>query len=210
MRRFLAVGIVGLGLGWLIGLSQSPVIAGVVTALIAAAGALVGTFGSLKEPAAGRVQDVARLVDPAPLAALVLGLAVAAPFGLYARSSGMFSHSWKDPMQATKQTIERWEALGLKHDFVVARLFDREYPEPGRPVETKRPEAPSIPSGLVSGAGSPDECGTMRMAAADKALLELRASKRPAVRNLASALADVSNPARVGQLLLEVVCPTTP
>jgi hypothetical protein len=208
--RSVLIGIIGVGLGWLVGLSQSPVIAGVVTALVAAAAALVGALGGpdiAGSDDTSRLQKVAKLISPAPLAALMIGLAVGAPLGLHARNHGFFSPSRADHMKELEDTVARWTAMGMARDVIVARLFEREFPaRTDGNTDAGVSESGAVPSGLVA-SGAAEECAGFRRAGKDQILLELRSSTRPAVRSLANALADTPDSARVGELMLEAVCP---
>lgn len=201
----LAIGIAGLGVGWLVGLSQSPVIAAVLAALVAAAGTLVG-------PVAGRSSETGSL-SAVPLAALIVGIAAGASAGLYARSNAwLTTGSDETSLSAEKaeQLVGRWVRLGLRREDVVQRLFERELPmAAAAPAAAPPPAEPRIPAGLVGEDAGTDECAGLRTVAPDQLWLELRASRRASVRNLAAALSG-STPPSVARLVLEVACPSEP
>lgn len=75
--------IIGASLGWLIGLSASPVTQGVLTAILAMVATLVAGLAGLGDRAAGAMPLPP--ISPWPLVALVLGMALLAPAGIAAR-----------------------------------------------------------------------------------------------------------------------------
>jgi hypothetical protein len=208
---FLFVLIVGIGIGWLVGLSETPVVAGAIAVTMAASAALVGSLGKYPQKSAVLTNGGARmseLLDPLPLAALVIGISVGAPIGLYARTSGWFLPAAAPATSPDLEAIvSRWEKLGLDRNEVAKRLLDRELPI--RTTDRSHGEgehARIVPSGLV--VGSDDECAGFRAAAKDRVLFELRGSHRPHVRKLANSLPDTR--AELALLLLEVACPQKP
>jgi len=85
--------VAGMSLGWLVGLSASPVVGTVIGALLAIVsglGAALTTF--VKEKKNGSSQ-----VNLWPLALLILGIAFGASCGLYVRAEGWFASS--DPVR---------------------------------------------------------------------------------------------------------------
>jgi len=84
----------GLSIGWLGGLSESPVASSVLTAIVAA---IVGAASTLLRPAAGGQPAAAGLsTTSAPaVAALVFGMAFGVPFGITVRA-----HGWLGPAPA--------------------------------------------------------------------------------------------------------------
>lgn len=68
----------GLSIGWLVGLSASPVLAPVLGALV---GALAGLVAGARVTTTKGI-----LLDPAPVAWTLVGMAVAAPFGILVRT----------------------------------------------------------------------------------------------------------------------------
>lgn len=76
--------VIGLGVGWLVGLSLSPVVGTVIAALLGVIGGIV--TGSRSVAGEGGIGNI----DAQPAAVLVLGIAVAATAGLAARAHGVF------------------------------------------------------------------------------------------------------------------------
>jgi hypothetical protein len=119
----------GVGVGWLIGLSISPVIQYVITSLLAVivsvASALAGIkVAEDKETAEGESPAKRKLrveVTPFPLMMMVIGVAVGASFGVYGRTNG-----WLSP--DVNRFVSKWENTGLDKKEISARLFDILYP----------------------------------------------------------------------------------
>jgi len=87
--------IVGMGIGWLSGLSVSPVIAGVLTGIMGIAGGIVAGLRSIAKDgvSAGKNETAITQIDTLPAALLVLGIALAAPLGIMARTYQVFAPS---------------------------------------------------------------------------------------------------------------------
>lgn len=120
--------IVGLGIGWLIGLSVSPVISIVLTSLIASAGTVVAALSGLTysstdledtEPKVQRWQ-----VNPLPLATLMLGILVGSIFGLLVRNYQLLGTSLSGE-------INKWTKLGVPKEQIVYGLLETSYPRIG-------------------------------------------------------------------------------
>jgi hypothetical protein len=76
----------GLGIGWLVGLSASPVVSGVIASLLGVAAGVVTTFRGTSESSAKSV-----VTDARPVALLVVGIALGASAGLTARTHDILS-----------------------------------------------------------------------------------------------------------------------
>lgn len=119
----------GAGVGWLIGLSVSPVIYIVITSLIAfvvsitsaLAGITVDREGTQAEsrPASKRIPQVE--INPLPVMFMVLGLVIGASLGVYARTN-----NWLGPNPAS--FVEQWKDTELSKREISRRLFDELYP----------------------------------------------------------------------------------
>src|SRR5947209_2819525 len=89
-RNVWLLGLAGLGLGWLIGLSVSPTIANTVAAVLALIVTITGVVSGVKaaeQPA--RASKFPISVDVVPVSFLVIGLAVGSSMGVYARSNDL-------------------------------------------------------------------------------------------------------------------------
>ena len=138
----------GCGLGWIVGLSVSPVVGVVVAAVVGAAASLVSALAGLEPPGADngapagggeeggpvRRRRLPR-ANPVPLTLFILGLVLGSIFGIQART-----HGWLAPdTPSTEAEIKRWTDLGKDRALVVDRLFDTSYP----PAGSKGEDGPS-------------------------------------------------------------------
>ena len=110
--------VIGVGVGWLAGLSTAPVIAIIITSLVGSISALVaGAAGLQGTPQRTGIFETTRFrVNPAPLALLVTGLLVGSSLGIVART-----HNWLGV--DLEAQVREWTDLGLEHDDVVQRYF---------------------------------------------------------------------------------------
>ena len=90
MVQILSVLVAGLGIGWLSGLSVSPVIATVLASLVGIGGGLVtglrATVNSENKSSLSRLSAVNAL----PAAVFILGISLGAPLGIVARTHQVF------------------------------------------------------------------------------------------------------------------------
>lgn len=132
-RDSLLLLIIGIGLGWLVGLSVSPVlyiILGSVIALVAGAvGALVGLhqdYGVKNESGSDNQSKLlnsrkkAISISPLPLAMLMLGIGIGACAGIYARTNDLFGPN-------PQRFAQKWSGTGLDEKSIQQRLFDQLY-----------------------------------------------------------------------------------
>lgn len=132
----------GLALGWMVGLAVSPVIQTILTSLIAVVVSLSTALAGLRlsdsaeaqdkppEPAAGATEPgksrkfLPAMLDPLPVASMVIGLAIGASVGLYARTNDWLG-------ARTNNLVAEWKATGLSDQDITRRVFDSLYPPPG-------------------------------------------------------------------------------
>ncbi len=131
--------------GWLMGLSVSPVLHILVASLVAAVVAVVSALSGIRPPAEyngiGGKQEglsIARVnhiqVSPVPVAILAFGLAVGASAGTVARTNEIFA-----PNKA--MFVRRWQGTGMSDIEVKRRLFDQLYPPlPPKEKDVSSPE----------------------------------------------------------------------
>jgi hypothetical protein len=91
----LALLVSGLGIGWLTGLSLTPVVGTVLTSILGIVGGAVAGFTAL---------DAERLKihSPWPVALLIVGIAVGGPLGILARTHDLFGA----PFAESRKTAE--------------------------------------------------------------------------------------------------------
>ncbi|GAB4267534.1 MAG: hypothetical protein Kow0092_20920 [Deferrisomatales bacterium] len=128
--QLLSILVVGAGVGWLAGLSVSPVIATVLASLLGVAGGIVaGARGSAGDaPEATRGEGLSRF-DARPAAVLVLGIALGAPLGIVARTHRVFEPAGPEPGKPSREgvlfalTVEQCETLRALADFPNERAY---------------------------------------------------------------------------------------
>lgn len=136
----------GVSVGWLTGMSVSPVVQGVVTALVGVITAVLAALAGLK--ASGREgQQPDRLQkivpSPIPIALAMTGIALGAALGVFTRT-----HAWLAP--STADTIEEWQAYDIQNSPVARRLFAQAHPAACAPGVVKaEPPTPSPNGGGV-------------------------------------------------------------
>ncbi|MGK7898974.1 MAG: hypothetical protein AB4372_36510 [Xenococcus sp. (in: cyanobacteria)] len=89
----ISIFVIGGGIGWLAGLSASPVIATVLASLVGIGAGIVTGLSSIVTGKKRETNEVSnfREIDARPAALLVLGIALAAPLGIMARTSQIFA-----------------------------------------------------------------------------------------------------------------------
>ena len=123
MKRLLAplsLLVSGLCVGWLIGLSISPVLQTVLTSVLALVTGAVSVLAGLSV-ADGDGGDKPRRrvkVTPVPVAMLVLGIAIGAPFGIHARTNLWFGPNAKAASELT----------GIPEKEINRRAYEQLYP----------------------------------------------------------------------------------
>ncbi len=131
MQKVLAwtsVLISGLGIGWLLGLSVSPVVSIVITSVAGVAVAIIAAISGLENKSSGligpdkrEIPASQRKISPWPLAMLVIGIVIGSRWGIMARNN-----SWYGSDLSIE--IDKWVAGGLTKEEVVRRLFEDKYP----------------------------------------------------------------------------------
>lgn len=122
------LGMTGFGIGWLIGLSVSPVVSIVITSITGAAAAVVAALSGLHDQYTdGNVserpsaQPLRWTVNPLPLALLMLGTVIGTLLGIPARN-----YNWLGSDLSAE--LQKWSAAGLDQKEVARRLFEIQYP----------------------------------------------------------------------------------
>lgn len=87
IRQGIWLVLLGLAIGWMVGLSISAVVASVITTLLALAGAVVTVFAGIKKSNPQTDDEAAAVsaADPAPIALLAVAIALAATAGAFTR-----------------------------------------------------------------------------------------------------------------------------
>jgi hypothetical protein len=128
MEKLIFSILAGGSIGWLVGLSTSPVLAGVLTTTMSILATIFVTASPSDPAAAPKLTFIGANTVTALKAArlnfgiLVLAMAIGATTGLWARTHDLFSPS-------ETSVIDRWTAIGLDKQVVASRVFDAYFPE---------------------------------------------------------------------------------
>jgi hypothetical protein len=125
--------VTGLGLGWIVGLSVSPVVHILLGSILALVVSLASAISGLSKPdeikelnipteTTSIIQKASHIhLDPRPIAFFIIGIAIGSAIGIYARTNDWLSAS-------PEVIIKRWEGKGLDETEIRKRLFDEIYP----------------------------------------------------------------------------------
>lgn len=196
--------IVGIGVGWLVGMSTSPVVSIVVSSVTATAAAVIAVLSGLEVPRsleiAGPDDGPARVpkrVRVGPLAALVAGVVLGAAIGLTSRSAGVFGTD-------LDAEINKWTKHGFSEQVVTDALFAAAYPLPGSSAIPNRLWSDERTGVLFDAPGDLASVCTSLLSLDSAALRKYaQGSSLNGVRQIAEAVED---PAAL-KAVLEVICP---
>ena len=123
----LFVFITGLSIGWLSGLSVTPVISAVLASLLGIAGGVAGglkLFRAKSPSPPEKTSDAKQGVDAIPIGLLALGIAVGSPLGMMARTHHLFEPEPAVQSASTeqKETDTRCDEKKSKQDMGVLFL----------------------------------------------------------------------------------------
>jgi hypothetical protein len=124
----------GMGIGWLLGLSVSPVLHIIVASVMALVMGIVGALAGLNtnpkperndsEDNKPEISTREKLVkiSPFPMTALIAGLAIGACLGVYTRTNELLGAN-------PQRLVQKWNGVnGLDDASIKRRLFDQLYP----------------------------------------------------------------------------------
>ena len=117
--------VTGLGIGWLIGLSISPVVSIVITSVTGAAAAIIAVVSGVEDKIDITEKDekrrkLTRNVNPTPLALLVIGIVIGSTLGIWARNYHLLGSD-------LSSEIKKWTDQGFTKDDVTKKLFDKNF-----------------------------------------------------------------------------------
>lgn len=185
---FISLLITGAGIGWLLGLAVSPVVASVITTVLGSAAAVIAGLSGVESQ--NRIR-----VDPWPVAILVIGLLIGSITGIQARNQDWLGRD-------ITTDIRRWKAAGLSlsEADIARRLFDNTYPVTG--VESAG-DSPVVKSGTILFGVGFDECINLRAMQGEALRQELLSSPNQQLRRIPSIIDDTT---ALEQLVMEVLC----
>jgi hypothetical protein len=114
----LSLAAIGAGVGWLVGHSASPVIAGVIASLLGLGAGLVTGLRSIRHPDRTAERGVTAAIDAGPAAVVVLAIALAATAGMTVRA-----HRLLEPA-VVREAAWRAAAEGRLQDLAAAGAHD--------------------------------------------------------------------------------------
>lgn len=141
----------GAVVGWLTGLSVSPVVGVVITTVIGILVGAAGTFAGISQEIGSENRKRLRYEDFAPIGLLLVGIAIGSVVGVSART-----HSWLSP--TIDEILNQWSAPNVELDRkeIAKRLFDERYPPPS--AVAPEPEDKKASAGTTE-AASPNSTG---------------------------------------------------
>jgi hypothetical protein len=141
----------GAALGWLVGLSVSPVIQVVLTSVVSIVVGISSALAGLKDQENEQPNETTKVkrlaahsFNPVPIMCMVIGLALGSSAGIYARS-----HNWLGT--STTSIASEWKDTGLSEQEIARRVFDSLYPK------SAIPESQSVAIEPDKNKGSPQE-----------------------------------------------------
>ncbi len=118
----------GIGIGWLVGLSVSPVVSIVLTSVIGSSSAIIAALTGLSNQSRDTdelEQRVSRwYVSPVPLAALTIGILLGSVLGILVRNYQFLGTNLSGE-------VTKWTSLGIPEEQIVFGLLEENYPEMG-------------------------------------------------------------------------------
>ena len=155
----------GFGLGWLVGLSVSPVVQTVLASLIALVVSLSTALAGLRTGDTQKEDEVSTnssvnapprrnltwrlpdFLDPLPVMFMVVGLACGASVGVYGRANNWLG-------ARSNIYVEEWKETGLSAKEITTRVFDLLYPPTTSNNETATEGAGNTTQGVDQSANT--------------------------------------------------------
>ena len=146
-KEALLILIIGLGVGWLAGLSVSPVASILISGLLGIAIAIVGitSISLIYRNDEGKVIrrvrfKAAEKISIGQLALIVVGISLGASLGICARTHNFLGVDDELAFNGLRQELNelqghcndrKWSELGIKKEEVARRILDKYYPKGG-------------------------------------------------------------------------------
>jgi hypothetical protein len=203
----LSVVVSGFGIGWLMGVTTSPVVQIVVGALVSAVVGITAVANVIPgfSPLSRANDDDdsprgSRTLRESTSALLVVGILIGSASGIAVRT-----RNWLAP--SPSEVIETWSSRGLDRKVIAQRLFDQVYP--GSPTEdvTKDEKKEPLKSDPKVGTGvlfslSVDECNSLRLRTGVALINELATSPNEKLKRLSKMTSDT----KLLSELVELLC----
>jgi len=211
MAQWIALLVVGLGIGFLTGISISPTLSVVLTSLMGAAAVLTALFGPLGRSNIAKAEATNKIfliAQPVPLALLTLTILIGAITGAYLRVNMSLSNQASllstynlAPPKNISDSIDSWADLGLERDYVTEELFKAYLGISKSTVSNSSKEVARASTAGVFSKKS-DECAYLEYAPESELHKSMRASSREQISNMA-ALTDNIN---ILKLFINAAC----
>ena len=181
--------ITGTGIGWLVGLSVSPVISNVITVVVGSAAAIIAAASGLEDKF---IPLGSRSLDIFPLTMLIAGLVFGSYLGICTRT-----YDWLEP--SISKEVRTWVSAGIPEEEVVRAMFNARFFSTDVTSNTT-----AFNEGVLF-ADSINECDSLRSKTGDELKRELATSTgNPKLRKLPEIIKDVDV---LKELVEQVLCP---
>lgn len=204
--------ITGVGIGWLIGLSVSPVVSIVITAVTGSAAAIIAALSGLEDkPDEGKEASRPKPpllrwnIDPLPLMLLVVGILLGSLLGIKARNDGWLGTDLS--IEVKKWTDVGLVDAGFTQEEIVRRLFESQYYTGTTTLAAKSSQG--SPDGTILFNSSSPECQRLvgasiitRVKQDDTLANALRGSTMSQLRELPAVITDTLALAEVVEKIL--------
>ena len=182
MKYILQVLVIGLSLGWLIGMSESPVIASVITTLLALIISAITIMSGIEssKPILGELTKV----KMGPITILIFSIALGSIIGIFVRTNNYLGRNIDEKIKV-QEIIQLYSHYGIDSNKIALRLFNANYPEI-KPSETWQQVA-----GVLKSARAPKDCDQLCYSSGVELRNEVKLSADPAIASLASISDDI-------------------
>ena len=194
----------GGGIGWLVGLSISPVVSIVITSVTGSAAAIIAAMSGIAQLESDKkdvdIQKAGWNINPLPLSILVIGLVAGTILGILVRNNSLFGSD-------ISIEVQKWSQAGLiqagisEHD-IVHRIFESQYPSPNQSVSSDSRNIPE--GGTVLFMVSTEQCDSFYKASARSDEELINALNR--IKQFESLSGIVDEPKILRQIVEEVIC----
>jgi hypothetical protein len=208
-RNDLYIIIAGVGIGWLIGLSVSPVVSIVITSVTGSVAAIVAALSGVRletdgtENAENQTRRPRWKVNAAPVAMLAIGLIAGSTAGIVFRT-----YDWLSPRTLTvSEEVAQWTSAGLQPEVVAKRLLESKNPLSDSSDATQLTDV-SSPGTVLFTQEAQGACKTLTALVMkqdyEDLQTELRSSPVLPFRELPAIVTDT---VKLAQIVEKVLCP---
>lgn len=190
VRHVAACVAIGAGIGWLTGLSDSPVVQTVIGAVIAVVGTVVAALMGLKSESGAKLPKI----DPAPLVALIVGLAVAAPAGIVVREHRGL-HRWllgpEEPTRSAEPAVSAQPTMSAAT------------PSPAPPGARPEASKPAVARFALHSSVTVEDCEEIRAAAPNGLRMAFRTANSLVLQEIGTKVEDAGTLESIRKLICQ-------